>query len=393
MRLFSYRNRPVHLGPFPTEKLGRTQVMPDVSRLPSMQPFQMVPTDDPYSIARAMDNYMSLLDSLRGGPTMEKLAEIPADPTERANHLKAAGYFLDGSSVGVCRLTPDMLLPQGFQHPNIDQWLNSRVAKAHLRLDLEGVYQRMEASTKICQQPLEHHTHALIYLVEFPRDPEADEPGTQWIQGMQAQRAHLRAAEMATVMALYLRNLGIEARAHTATSSNVEFNRVAVAAGVVQPDGEKGISNPYFGSRFGWSVVTTNLELQPDLPLAEQTIKAKLSSKGPAWWLGAASPRSAWNHQSYGKRLFKDSLYPMEKVKRVEQPTSLIDAERIPRVPKRAEFFIRMAFGDLGEEPQAASIGGFSITKNPLGKTLAGTLNGYAILQRGGGKRRTCSRL
>ena len=39
--------------------------------------------------------------------------------------------------------------------------------------------------------------------------------------------------------------------------------------------------------------------------------------------------------------------YPMEKIKRVEQPTTRITDE-VPRVPKRAHFFLRARFGDLG---------------------------------------------
>ena len=37
MRLFSYRDRPVHLGPYPLERLSRTSATPDDSALPSMQ--------------------------------------------------------------------------------------------------------------------------------------------------------------------------------------------------------------------------------------------------------------------------------------------------------------------------------------------------------------------
>jgi len=383
MKLFSYCNRPVHLGPYPSEKLGRTETLPDLTRLVPLQQFNMIPENDSLSIARAMDDYLSLLDSLRDGSVQGKAAEIPADSRERTNHLKAAGYFLDSAMVGVCKLTPDMHLAENFRHPYIDQWLKKGESdKVHLRLNLAAIYQRMEASATASERPLNLYSHALVYLVEYPRDPEVSEPGTEWICGMQAQRANLRAAETATVMALYLRTLGIEARAHTATSSEIDLNKVAVAAGVAQIDAYGRVSNPYVGRRFGLAVVTTSLELQPDLPLAPQGLLDKMRSKGPAWWLGYGTHKSAWNWQPFGRRQFKDSLYPMEKVKRVEATTSFIDAERIPRVPKRTEFFVRIAFGDLGEGPKEASVDGFSVMKNPLGKTLAASLAGYAILQR-----------
>lgn len=43
--------------------------------------------------------------------------------------------------------------------------------------------------------------------------------------------------------------------------------------------------------------------------------------------------------------------YPMEKIRRVEKTTTLISDE-VPRIPHRANFFVRAAFGDLGPKPQ-----------------------------------------
>lgn len=43
--------------------------------------------------------------------------------------------------------------------------------------------------------------------------------------------------------------------------------------------------------------------------------------------------------------------YPMEKIKRVDKPTTKITDE-VPRIPHRANFFIRASFGDLGTKPQ-----------------------------------------
>lgn len=383
MRPFSTRNRPVHQGPYPLEKLARTTIPPDLSRVPLLQQFEMVTGDDPHSIARAMDDYLSLLDAVREGPISEKLAEIPHDDQERAEHLKAAGYFLDSSIVGVCQLTPEMFLTKNFHHPNIEQWLSKGESnKVHLRLNLAMIYQRMEASSTLSQQAIQDHTHALVVLVEYPRDPGADEPGTAWITGMQAQRANLRAAETASVLAQYLRTLGVMARAHSATSSDVDLNKIAIAAGVATIDSDNQITSPYIGRRFGLAVVTTSLTMKADEPLDPRVGLSRFKGKGLTWWMGYGTYKSAWNWLPYGKRQFKDGLYPMEKVKRVDEPTSLIDAERIPRVPKRTEFFVRIAFGDLGEGPKEASVDGFSVMKHPMGRALASTLNSYSILQR-----------
>ena len=383
MRLFSYSKRPVHKGSYPLEKLARTSTAPDLSILASIKPFQMVDGDDPYSIARAMDDYLSLLDSVREGPVSSKKAEIPADPQERAEHLKAAGYFLDSSMVGVCRLTPEMKLSESFQHPNIDKWLKKCESnKVHLRLNVSMIYRRMEQSIDLTQQTLDNHTQALAVLVEYPRDPNPNEAGTQWIGGMQAQRANLRAAETASVLALYLRTLGFEARAHSATSSDIDLRKVAVAAGLAMIDGDNEITNPYTGRRFGLAVVTTSLALESDKPLDPKAASNRFNGKGLTWWLGYGTHKTAWNWLPYGKRQFKDGLYPMEKIKRVDTTTSFIDADRIPRVPKSTEFFVRIAFGDLGDGPQEASVDGFSVMKNPMGKVLSATLSILSILQR-----------
>lgn len=383
MKFFSYRDRPVHRGPYPVEQLVRSTVQPDISKLDELRQLEMVDGDDPHSISRAMDDYLSLLDSVRAGPVTYAAAEIPDDPQERSDHLKAAGYFLDSSMVGICRLGPELSLSNAFNHPKIDQWLlQGESNKIHLRLNVSAIYKRMEHSTTSGSDEINSHTHAIVFLQEFPRDPTQNEPGADWITGMQQQRASLRAGETASVMALYLRTLGFEARAHSATSSDIDLNKAAVAAGLGIIDSDSKVSNPFVGRRFGLSVVTTNLELKPDMPLAQASGLSRFKDKGMAWMLGLGAHKNIRNFQPYGKRSFTDGVFPMEKVKRVDSPTSLIDEDKIPRIPKRTEFFVRIAFGDLGEAAQKASVDGFSVNKHPLGRALSATLNCYSILQR-----------
>lgn len=88
----------------------------------------------------------------------------------------------------------------------------------------------MEAPPK----SIAHHTHAIVYLYEYPRDPAADEVGCDWIHNSQAERACVRASETAAILSSYIRLLGYEARGHSATCSEIDLNRVAVAAGLAQ---------------------------------------------------------------------------------------------------------------------------------------------------------------
>jgi len=55
--------------------------------------------------------------------------------------------------------------------------------------------------------------------------------------------------------------------------------------------------------------------------------------------------------------------FPMEKIKRVSETTSKI-TDNVPRMPKRAHFFQRARFGDLGPKPQQ-EVRRFA-TKHPL---------------------------
>ena len=106
----SYRNRPVHLGPYPLERLVRTDRAPDLSRLPRPAQLNFRRPDDPLSIVNAMQEYQAMLDATRDGLVKREMAEIPADPAERSRHLKAFGYYCDASMMGVAKIAPDCWL-------------------------------------------------------------------------------------------------------------------------------------------------------------------------------------------------------------------------------------------------------------------------------------------
>ena len=59
--------------------------------------------------------------------------------------------------------------------------------------------------------------------------------------------------------------------------------------------------------------------------------------------------------------------YPMEKIKRVDKPTTYI-SDDVKRVPKRANFFTRAAMGDLGKKAQHERK--FRFAKTPLSAAL-----------------------
>ncbi len=384
MQLFSHGRRAVHLGSYPSERLGRTRVPPDLSRVRVDGTMRDHRGGQVPGMAEAISRIMCGLDGVREGDKNPARAEIPDDIEERARHLKSAGYFLDSALVGICKLEASHRLAEPLWHEALEtvSYAESE-AKLRLRFNPNAVIRQMTRSLALSQVPIDTHTHAIVFLVEHPRDPAADEPGADWIVGLQGWRAALRSAETATVLANYLRILGYDARSHTATTSDVNLQRLAVSAGLAHVDADGRVANPFIGSRYGLAALTTNLALATDDPLRAQSLFDRVRAKGPSWWLGYASPKNAGNRLEFAKRTFRDSRFPMETLKRVEKTTTFIDEDRIPRVPKSSEFFLRAAFGDLGKAPQEASKDGFSVAKAPLAAALRLALNVYSLLQRG----------
>jgi reductive dehalogenase len=384
MRLFSYRDRPFHLGPFPLERLPRTSAPADLARVPPMRPLAFVDAAHPESIVNAMTRYMAMFDAVRDGRSAPLAAEIPADPRARSEHLKSAGYYFDASQIGICALAPEALLPAPFRNPGLDaivEELNQRQPRTHAA-GIDVIYADVLDSARTQPTPIPHHRYALVFLVEYTRAPRPGEPGTDWIHGSQPHRAAVLTAQTAVLLSTYLRMLGYEARAHTASSSDVDLNVLAVAAGLAEVAGRE-LRNPYMGTRFGLAAVTTTLELAPDAPLAPATARDRLRSHGPAWWLGKGTLRNAFNREPYRDREFRMGAFPFETLKRVDDPTTLIDAARVPRFPKRADFFARALFGDMGKNVQEAAKGGMYVLKSPIGACARRALGALLLLQFG----------
>ncbi len=110
MRLFSHKNRPVHLGPYPLERLKRSDALPPYNSTGDQAPVSFHDSDNPLSLSNAMTKVAGLFDRLRDGQSAPELAPIPQDPLERANHLKAASYYLDASMAAVARVPESAIL-------------------------------------------------------------------------------------------------------------------------------------------------------------------------------------------------------------------------------------------------------------------------------------------
>lgn len=364
-RAFSNRKRPLHLGRHKLETLPR-QSRVDLSAVPPMAQLGF-DAPHPQSLVHAMRDAIAMLDAIRDGQVNAAQAATPNDLTERAQHLKSFAYFNDMTMVGACALPDAARLATPRRNPDIDrlaQDLRTRQTKT-LASGIDLIMADLRDAMNAPPRGIDGHTHAMVFLVEHPREP-GQEPGADWIKDAADHRSALLGAETAVVIAQYLRLLGHDARAHTATTSDVDLNRLAIAAGLaITRDG--ALLAPYVGRRFGLAAVTTTYAIAPDLPLAPRGVDAP-----------ETTPNAPFAH-----RRFVDGAHPFERLKRVETPTTFIDEARVPRVPKRADMFARALFGDMGKALQDKAKGGYYVRKSAPSSAQRRALGAFVLLQDG----------
>ncbi|MCK0126362.1 reductive dehalogenase [Gelidibacter sp. F2691] len=382
MRLFSTRNRPVNLGPYPLERLRRSDHSAAIDQLPMDAPISFDRPNQPDSIVNAMAPYQAALDAIRDGQINTTPSTIPTDPDERARHVKAFGYFSDASMVGITRLDAAAHLETSVENPGIQELvdaLETREVKT-LAAGIDVLMADLKESLATKNRAITDHSHAIVFLYEHHRAPRQGEPGASWIMDAQDQRACLLSAETAIVIANYLRLLGFDAKAHTAAASDVWLSRLSVQAGLTWATSD-GARAPWLGENFGLAVVTTNLEMTPDRPLAPEPDQPNLT--GLRWWLGKDSAKSGLNKDPYAKRDYAMGPLPFERLKRVETPTSYIDEENVARVPKRSDMFARAQFGDMGKHLHEGSSGGMYVRKAAPSYAQRRALGVFTLLQDG----------
>lgn len=301
MRIFSNRRRAVHLGRLPLERIARAGALPDLT---GVRDAPAARSDTP--LGRIVNEYIALFEAFRAEDPAPERAPYPADPQRLANELKANCYFLDASLAACCEI-PDAA------------WRGAR---------------------------LEGHRWALAVVIEYGRLPEPGNPAREWIAGSEHDCALLRAAEIAVITASFLRRLGFPATAHTRDASDVSHAHILLAAGLARWRGGAVVA-PFIGTRFASCIVTTAEPLAPDRPLAADAFDG-----GLGWWLGLGGTQTWWERRLAARRPSHASRYPMEKIRRSPEPTTLILDAEVPRVPKRANFFTRALHGDLGEKAQ-----------------------------------------
>lgn len=239
MNIFSRRSRPVHMGKFPMEKIRRVarpaaDISGDVQRIPKpSKPATGESAKTP--LGRALQRMSKTHDDIHDGPVASEKAPISDDPREIAEHIKSFCYFLDADIVGICEIP---------EHA----WYSH---------DSDG--------TEIFPD----HRYAIVIAIGQREETLDAAFGADVISAAQGQRADLIGTTIACTVADYIRQLGWPARAHTATKSDVLPLPLTIHAGIGELSriGER-VSNPFLGSRFNSSVITTDLPMTTDQPIA-----------------------------------------------------------------------------------------------------------------------------
>ena len=310
MKLFSHKKRPVHLGPYPLEQLPRLADPTAPPRSVAGRRPRETRRGGAASVAHAYQRYLNLYDAQRSGEISDP-APVPTDPQARAENVKAGLYFLDADMVG-CGVIPE------------GAWLGDQLG----------------------------HRHAVVTLIAHTRTVGTNQPGDEWIDGTRQVNADLRAAELAVITAGYLRRLGFDAVAHTPSASDLDLELVALQSGLIESVAGE-LRAPFLEGGFALSVVSTDMELAADAPLAPRGLLASLrSTRSLGWWLGRGGTRAGFGRLNGDHRSLHQGRYPMEKIKRVDDATTLIVPEEVERVPVRAGGFPRAAHGDMGPKFQ-----------------------------------------
>jgi len=337
-------------------------------------------TKRPDLLVHALREYQDMLDAIRDGFINKTRAECPQDPNERARHMKSFAYFQDAPMVGIVAFDQSSHLAEPITNPGIARlakMLKTRQVKS-FAAGIDAIMADLKESMEAPPKTIDGHSHALVLLYNYNRDPEPDEAGYRWLQDAQAARASVRASETAVILANYLRVLGFDAKAHSPCASDVDLNTLATGAGLATVE-EGHLINPFVGDRFQLACVTTNFEMTPDqplVPLGEQ-------SKDLAWRFGLGPGKTALTLDPYARRTYAAGPHPFETLKRVEKPTTYIDEARVCRVPKRADMFARSKFGDMGKANQEAARGGYFTQKSPMAQALKRPLGALLVLQHG----------
>ena len=165
--------------------------------------------------------------------------------------------------------------------------------------------------------------------------------------------------------------MGFVSKCHWTGASDVDLNKLTILTGLAIRDGDDLI-NPYLDNRFAVAVITTNYVLECDVPLHTDA----RNGRDLSYQIGLSGAVSGLE-----RRPSHLGPYPVEDLKRVDRPTTLIINDEVPRVPSRANFYMRTALGDLSEKTKGQA--NRWSQKQPVAQGIVRPMWGVKPLQEG----------
>ncbi|MEM1111694.1 MAG: reductive dehalogenase domain-containing protein [Pseudomonadota bacterium] len=381
----------MHFGPLPLETLKRQPGAPDLSSAVPREPLIYRDADNSSSLVNSMGVYAAHIDAARNGPVSEQQPQIPDEPEARARALKSLAYFHDAKHAACGVLLPEHRLEQAIRNPDLPdahaalQAMPPEEPGFHHMIG-QGLIDGIEQNTS----GIEEHTYAMVVVCDHYRDTREDEPGHVWLRDAGRHRASIRAAEVAVILAGFIRSIGYAARAHTESTTDVNLAALALSMGAAERSATGQVSHPYLGQRFGLAAVTMTLTVACDEALAPRGFVDRFRSHGPNWWLGGGPGLGggmgtvfrAGSVDPYRSRDFAIDAYGMSSLKRRDTTSTLIDADRIPRSPKRADGFWRANYGDMGKVAQENCVDEFCVVKTPYGEAQYALIGALHLLSK-----------
>jgi reductive dehalogenase len=261
MNILNKSSRPMHLGPFPLEKIKwveqpTTLIIDDeVRRIPKRADgFHRATIGDfgerqraarlksggaresgnmrPAPLNGAIRSTLLKLSKDHDGDVAPDLAPITDDLELRSQNLKALCYFLGADQAGICEAKPYV-------------WYSHQ--KDGTPIDI-------------------YHKNAIVVLLDQSYPTQDASCGDDYASG--PMRSYMRGAEICNIVAGYIRGMGYSARAHSSVDSDVMQPPLVLLAGLGEMSriGET-VLNPFIGPRFKCAVVTTDMDLAPDKPI------------------------------------------------------------------------------------------------------------------------------
>src|SRR5215204_4435425 len=103
MRIFSNADRPVHLSPFPVERIRRASVSEETLRAAVDRKSQSSAATTNV-LANICREYCEIYERFRDGVVASEKAPYFEEPSVRSNELKSMALFFDATLVGVSNI-------------------------------------------------------------------------------------------------------------------------------------------------------------------------------------------------------------------------------------------------------------------------------------------------